>query len=63
MDITTLDILEVLHQVGKSIRVPTACYLLCDMFPSIVDSQARGFLVKLEKEGRITVKAGGWIVW
>ena len=60
MDIYTLQIRRVLEDLGKSIRVPTACWLFSDLY-QLTDIEVRIRLSELQKEDLIRIDNGGWI--
>lgn len=60
MDITPADALIVVKRVGFEIRIPTATWLLCDVF-GVIDCEARELLTKLIDSGQLKCDLGGWL--
>ena len=60
MDATPANALKVILSIGAPIRVPTACWVLIDVF-NITDHKARNLLQALAAEESITIDNGGWI--
>lgn len=54
------EVLQLLEDIGSPIRLPTAQWLLSDVF-GIIDIVGRSILTSLKAEGLIEIDNGGWI--
>lgn len=53
-------VLNLLRQIGVSIRIPTATWLLSDVL-GVLDGDARQMIGTLKDCGYLTTDNGGWI--
>ena len=60
MDITPAEALKLLKHISCSIRIPTATWLLSDVF-GILDCTARELLGQLIDAGKLICESGGWL--
>ena len=60
MDIQPAEVVGILKLIGAPVRVPTACWLLTDLF-EITDHKARNLLQVAISKDLLALDKGGWI--